>query len=209
MLTKEKLKESFRVICSNEYTLEVIMDAYDCYLEEKDFKKWFTSSFDEHENSFVNEEDESLSWMVDGITTDKVLDYINSHMEYIPIVEYPEDEFLQDIIDGINDIQDFFKQEHKEDVHMMPYLFDKKACLVGSTGMNMMGNVRGLFYYTGTYNTYILEDGTVAVVEENKFSYDDKEDSTCTFRRIVSNENALLNELDDLFEEDYKGLFEV
>ena len=90
----------------------------------------------------------------------------------------------------------------------MPHLFDKKACRVGSTGIDSGGFVGDFYYAVGELVTYILEDGTLVVVEENRFSFDDLEgDSVCIFRRIVDNESWMLDELDDLFESDYQGFF--
>ena len=210
MITKDKLKKVFTKICSDECMFDIVLYEYDKYLKRKAKEKGLVLGTDEYDKLFKNDEAEAVSWLVNGMLTDKVVDYIKENMEYVLIVEYPEDEYLQDIIDGIKNTQEHYKDELGERFNLMPYLFDKKACRVGSTGIDSGGFTDDFYYAVGELVTYILEDGTLVVVEENRFSFDDLEgDSACIFRRVVDNESWMLDELDDLFESDYQGFFDI
>ena len=100
MITKDKLKKVFTKICSDECMFDVVLYEYDKYLERKAKEKGLVPGTDEYDKLFKNDEAEAVSWLVNGMLTDKVVDYIKENMEYVLIVEYPEDEYLQDIIDA-------------------------------------------------------------------------------------------------------------
>ena len=211
MLTKENLKMAFAEICFDECVLDVADDIYNESLSDDAEERGIMPGTEAYEKVFNYDAEKVLPWLVDRLATDKVLDYVNSHMKYVPIVELRDDEYFDEIIHGIKDVQTFFKREHGKKVELMPNLFDMKACRVGSTCIpDMCGFVSDVNYSVGVYVTYILENGTVVIVEEKSFSVGNyEEEPSAIFRRIVDIDYGLLNLLDDLFDADFKGLFDV
>lgn len=210
MLSKEQIKNIFEKICVSSANFDMALDIYDNYLEKIADEKGIKPGTDEYAKLFENDEKEALPWLVEKLVNDKVVNFINENMEYVPIIEYPSDKALNKINNGIKYVIDFYKNEHGNNFgDIRPNIFDIKACRVGEIYGDKMGFIDNFSYAIGSYVTYILSDGTFAIVEEKSYSYDE-EKSDCIIRRIVKESDcALLNLLDEYFDSDYQGLFDV
>ena len=211
MLTRESLKSVFLEIC-REYEGDIEFYYNHC-LDEECKRLGIPRSIVKDLDSFKKAREYYLSQVVDGMLTDKVIDYINENMEDVPIVScYGDNDIanlLSHITEGVSCCFQFIKNTDKysNDYHLLfPNLFDCKACDVSlSVDWDVIKNIGGNWYNAGIYRTYILENGSFAVIEEKHYPFGDKNE--LIVRRKVEYCPPTLEDLEGLFEERSRGFF--
>ena len=216
MINKKKLEKAFMQIFSSNMLKKDVLNLYRSYIKKQAKEKNIVPDSEEYKLLFINEEKEALPWIISRMVDDYSLNYINKNMEYIPIVEFPIDETLKNINDEILNAIRISRSTTGENLyHIRPLLFDKKGCLVGSSGFTEGGFVDNFQYTIGDFKTYILEDGSVVIVEERTYTTNNKvDDNTFIVRKINLSERPLLNDFidvmfDDENDEDFDDLMEM
>lgn len=220
MLDRDKLKKTFIGICESLGIKDEVLKIYEKHLEERYAKgrglgEMLRQDLEVFRRRYTGRGEECLSWFADEVVTDEFVDFVNNNMKYVPVVRYPADSCLADVFRGVEKTVDALKgisayvYDDKRYCEMMSYLFGQKACLVGSTGFVSAGNVVGLDYMVGDRETYILEDGSVAVVTVNRYAFGNLEDdnAVCEIRMLCPDALPTLDEMDDVIDEDYVDAF--
>ena len=208
----QNLKKALLAMVEKANLKESILDIYDAYLEKVAAERGLKPGSDEYVALFANDEDECVSWFVDGYCTDKVLEYVNKNFKMVPIYEYPADKAYANIVKGMKSEVQFMKEVYSylsEDSRnsIMGSIFDKKACLVGFTDY-IGGDCNPYDFWTmrDLFETYLFSDGSFAVVQANSYSFDgfDDDKNVCTLRRLVLNIVPGFNCLEGYVSEDYQ-----
>lgn len=221
MLTKDAVKKAFTLIAQQEGFVDgPLADLFLDMLPEIIESKGIAPDSEEAKLMDENYQDYVVPWYVDSIVTDELVDYLNTHLEEVPVVEFFKDGLSEFCIESVfKGLQQYFDTEYSD---VVPLIADKRIVVLGFSD-DAWGNVPCYdkhndlwdFYYNyGGYVVALTEDCELIVYKENSFEFKLSEPvaakNSLTIRSLVLNPfdyYLSLECLDDVVPEDFRDLY--
>lgn len=205
-LTRAELQPLFVTICSTDDNFMAITEMF------PDRHDDFISIY-----GYGQRADKALvSWYVDRILTDTVVDYINNNMDIYPVVQC---RFENNVLDYARDaaiaeaknLMHLHIYSRYGDQSVFPIISDYPACAISDGFISGGGGayINGMYF---GFETFISADGRLVVCDTYSYTFsqhdsgDPLEDIIIRVPREPDESDLTLDLLDDLFDEEYRGI---